>query len=273
MEKQALPARSPDISAHQVGALPPVIRPLKVAYFKPLVEKGWLGFDGGDPVSRAELRALKRSVLQCAFGELKNPLANVLMITSALPGSGKTFLSANLAQALAMEKDRTVLVIDADDTRSTLSRALGLYGVPGLFDALHNPKFQLEDCCFSSDLEDLSFIPAGSRFEDALELLTSGWAVETVQKLAKENPNRLVVIDCPPLLGTPNAVAIAGLVGQILVVVEAGETSRSTITQALELLNRDKPIGLVLNKIPRTPLLTLANGSYYYYYEEPAKQF
>lgn len=240
-------------------------RPETTAAFAPLVANGFLQLEPGDPASRSELRHLKRSILQCAFGPLADAGANVVMITSPMPGAGKTFLSANLAQALAMERDRTTLLIDADDTRATLSRALGLHGVPGFFDVMHDPKLPLEACLYGSDIPGLEFVPAGSRFDDSLELLTSNRARELINRLAHENRNRLVVIDCPPLLGTPNAVALSGLAGQILVVVEAGETSQPTITQALELLNRDKPIGLVLNKVPRAPLLKLAHGSYYYY--------
>ncbi|MEQ1800513.1 MAG: AAA family ATPase [Gammaproteobacteria bacterium] len=244
-------------------------RPSAPAAFAPLVANGFLQLEPGDPASRAELRHLKRSILQCAFGPLAEAGANVVMITSAMPGAGKTFLSANLAQALAMERDRTTLLIDADDTRATMSRALGLHGEPGFFDLMHDPKLQLESCLYRSDVPGLDFVPAGSRFDDSLELLTSNRARDLVHGLANENRNRLVVIDCPPLLGTPNAVALSALAGQILVVVEAGETSQPTISQALELLNRDKPIGLVLNKVPRAPLLTLAHGSYYYYYAGP----
>lgn len=240
-------------------------RPAALAAFEPLVANGFLQLEPGDPASRAELRHLKRSILQCAFGPLADAGANVVMITSAMPGAGKTFLSANLAQALAMERDRTTLLIDADDTRATMSRALGLHGEPGFFDVMHDLQLPLEACLYASDVPGLEFVPAGSRFDDSLELLTSNRARDLIQRLANEDRNRLVVIDCPPLLGTPNAVALSALAGQILVVVEAGETSQQTISQALELLNRDKPIGLVLNKIPRAPLLSLAGGSYYYY--------
>lgn len=266
-ERRAEP-KPPQVPAPDVAApapAPAARRPATIAAFSPLVDNGFLQVDPADPASRSELRHLKRSVLQCAFGPLADGGTNVVMITSAMPGAGKTFLSANLAQALAMERDRTVLLIDADDTRATLSRALGLHGVPGFFDVMHDPSASLDACLYASDVPGLEFVPAGGRFDDSLEILTSNRAHELVQQLSRENRSRLVVIDCPPLLGTPNAVALAGLVGQILVVVEAGETSQPTISQALELLNRDKPIGLVLNKIPRAPLLTMSNGSYYYY--------
>ncbi|MEZ5566609.1 MAG: CpsD/CapB family tyrosine-protein kinase [Gammaproteobacteria bacterium] len=241
------------------------VRPSGTAAFEPLVANGFLQIEPGDPASRAELRHLKRSVLQCAFGPLADAGTNVVMITSALPGAGKTFMSANLSQALAMERDRTTLLIDADDTRATLSRAMNLHGRRGFFDVLQDENLSLDACRYASDVPGLDFVPAGSRFDDSLELLTSNRARDLIKRLSEENRNRLVLIDCPPLLGTPNAVAISALVGQILVIVEAGASTEPTVTQALELLNRDKPIGLVLNKVPRSPLLSLSNGSYYYY--------
>lgn len=258
-----LPDGPADVPA--TGGAPTGRSPTTIAAFEPLVANGFLQLEPGDPASRAELRHLKRSILECAFGPLADSGANVVMITSAMPGAGKTFLSANLAQALSMERDRTTLLIDADDTRATISRALGLHGVPGFFDVMHDPNLPVDACVHATDVPGLEFVPAGSRFDDSLELLTSNRARDLVRALAQQNRNRLVVIDCPPLLGTPNAVALSALAGQILVVVEAGETSQQTVSQALELLNRDKPIGLVLNKIPRARLLTLSHGSYYYY--------
>ncbi|MSR08188.1 MAG: protein tyrosine kinase [Gammaproteobacteria bacterium] len=246
-------------------ARPVIQRPSTVAAFAPLLASGFLQIESGDPVSRSELRHLKRSVLQCALGPVADARANVVMITSPLPGAGKTFLSANLAMALAMEKDRSTLLIDADDTRATISRALGLHGLPGFFDVLQDPSLPLDACIHPSDVPGLEFVPAGRRFDDSLELLTSNRARDLVHRLADENRDRLIVLDCPPLLGTPNAGAISAIVGQILVAVVAGETSRESISQALELLNRDKPIGLVLNKIPRARLMSMSHGGYYSY--------
>lgn len=226
---------------------------------------GFVPADPDDVGVLAELRHLKRSVLQCAFGSLSEPGSNLLVVTSPMPGAGKTFLSASLARAMARERDRTTLLIDADDTRASMSRALGINGKRGLFDCLHDPHLGLEACSIATDLDGLRFIPAGKQFPDALELLTSSRAADLFGRMARSRPNQLIVIDCPPLLGTPNAAALAGLAGQILVVVEAGETSSSNLTHALELLPRDKPIGLVLNKVPRSTLLGLSSGGYYYY--------
>ncbi|MCE7902160.1 MAG: hypothetical protein DYH20_05730 [Gammaproteobacteria bacterium PRO9] len=267
---QSLSARRAESPAEPVQSrrrVAPVAdaRPSTTAEFESLTTNGFLQIEPGDPASLAELRHLKRSILQCAFGPLADSGTNIIMITSAMPGAGKTFMSANLAQSLAMERDRTTLLIDADDTRATLSRAMGLQGGRGFFDVLQDETLSLDACRYTTDIAGLEFVPAGHRFDDSLELLTSNRAREIIKRLSEEDRNRLVLIDCPPLLGTPNAVAISALAGQVLVVVEAGASTEPSLMQALEHLNRDKPIGLVLNKIPRSSLLSLSNGSYYYY--------
>lgn len=261
----ARPEPPPAASPAPVSTRGAPVRPTVVAAFAPLATNGFLNLDPGDHAARAELRHLKRSVLKSAFGPVAEPGANILMITSAMPGAGKTFLSANLAQSLAIERDRSALLVDADDTRATISRALGLHGVPGLYDVMHDAGVPLASCCYPSDVPGLEFVPAGARFDDSLELLTSNRARDVIRDLSRAHPSRLVVVDCPPLLGTPNGAALAALAGQILVVVEAGSTTEASLNQALELLDREKPIGLVMNKVPRSPLLTLSHGGYYYY--------
>lgn len=233
--------------------------------FSGLAATGFLGPDPGDPGLLSELRHLKRGILQAAFGALAEPGANIIMVTSPMPEAGKTFLSTSLAQAMGRERDRTTLLIDADDARATLSRALGRHGQRGLFDLLHDRSLDPAAVTQPTDLPGLSFMTAGGQFADSLELLTSIRALEVFTTLAKADPNRLIVVDCPPLLGTPNGAALAALAGQTLVVVEAGSTDAITLNKALELLNRERPLGIVLNKVPRSGLLSGGSGGYYYY--------
>lgn len=233
--------------------------------FSGLAATGFLGPDPKEPGLLSELRHLKRGILQAAFGALAEPGANIVMITSPLPEAGKTFLSTSLAQAMALERDRTTLLIDADDARATLSRALGRHGQLGLFDLLHDRSLDPAAVTQPTDLPGLSFMTAGGQFADSLELLTSIRALEVFTTLAQADPNRLIVVDCPPLLGTPNGAALATLAGQTLVVVEAGSTDAVTLNKALELLNRERPLGIVLNKVPRSGLLSAGSGGYYYY--------
>lgn len=233
--------------------------------FSDLARNGFFGPEGHDPRLLAEIRHLKRAILRGSFGALSEGAANVIAVTSALPEAGKTYLAASLAQALTLERDRSALLIDGDDVRCTLSKSLGQYGYKGFFDLLHDPALESREVSLPTDLSSLQFMSSGGRFADSLELLTSNRAVDVVAALSKADPNRLVIIDCPPLLGTPNGAALAGLAGQILVVVEAGVTDAATLTKALELLGRDRPIGLVVNKVPRSGLLSSRVGSYYYY--------
>lgn len=234
--------------------------------FTDLWSSGFLPVEPSDHGVLLEMRHLKRAVLQGAFGPAAESGTNLVAITSALPGAGKTFLSAGLAQALTLERDRTALLIDADDARASITRAVGLHGQRGLFDCLHEQVPDLGSATHATDLPGLQFVPAGMNYPDSLEMLTSRHAHELFARLSAEDPARVIVIDCPPLLGTPNSAALAALAGQVIVVVEAGSTNGAALGQALELLNRQKPIGLVLNKVPRSRLLKSAGGSYYYYY-------
>lgn len=240
--------------------------PGRVVRFSGLAQNGFFGPESDDPRLLAEIRHLKRAVIRAAAAGLDGSPANIVAVTSALPEAGKTYLAASLAQALTLERDRSTLLVDGDDVRCTLSRSLGQYGVKGFFDLLHDEALAPQALTLPTDMPSLGFLPCGGRYADSAELLSSRRATDVLATLAKREPERLIIIDCPPLLGTPNAAALTSLAGQTLVVVEAGITDSDTLTRALGLLSRDRPIGLVINKVPRKGLLSSRAGSYYYYY-------
>jgi receptor protein-tyrosine kinase len=265
-EQRAQPAVS--VPAAQPATSAPPVPPgpaSAVVCFSDLARTGFFGPDGPDPRLLAEIRHLKRSIIRGVSGPLAEGPANVIAVTSALPAAGKTYLAASLAQALTLERDRGALLIDGDDVRRTLSKSLRQVGPKGFFDVLHDPTLDVGGVTLPTDLADLAFMPTGGQFPDSLELLTSKRASEVVAALSAADPSRIVIIDCPPLLGTPNGAALAALAGQTLLVVEAGVTDNETLKKAIELLGRDRPIGLVLNKVPRSGLLSSRVGSYYYY--------
>jgi receptor protein-tyrosine kinase len=235
--------------------------PEQIVLFPRLDTGGSLVTEIADPKVYEQFRRLKRPLLQCAFGPLATPGTQIIMITSPLQGAGKTFVSSNLAYALALEKDRNVLLIDTDNANPTLTRQMGLTGRPGLYDLISDTALGLEQVVCRTDVPGLWLLPAGKTAADSLELLNSRRCQEIFQQLAERDPSGIIILDAPPLLITNEAPAVTALAGQFLLVVEAGVTPRSSVTRSLEILDTKKPVGLVLNKARSQGEL----GSYYPY--------
>jgi exopolysaccharide/PEP-CTERM locus tyrosine autokinase len=208
-----------------------------------------------------EFRRIKRPLLINAFeqGPGTSPGGNLVMVTSAVAGEGKTFCSVNIAMSIAMERDRRVLLVDADLQRPNVAQVLGIPGDKGLVDLLEDPSLDLSDVLLQTDIPRLSVLPTGKRNQYGTELLASDAMKELVAGLSERYPDRLVLFDSPPLLAATQAVVLAELAGQIVMVVAAGDTSQDAVTEALAMLDTKKPIGLVLNRYPR-----MFQPEYYY---------
>jgi len=195
-----------------------------------------------------ELRLIKRPLLQNAEEGRSTTSGNLIMVASALPGAGKTFLSLNLAISMASELDWNVLLIDADMGRATLSRALGLRDAPGLAGLLDQERASLNDFVFKTSLPRLHVLPAGGTRPQFIEVLGSQLMRNFVSSLGDSSQRLIVLFDSPPLLLTSEARVLASHVGQVVLVVEAGVTPRRSVLAALEVLDPSKAINLVLNK-------------------------
>lgn len=229
--------------------------------FESLRSRGYLTPQSAQSQLAEEMRLLKRPLLRNAFGKGAVPVrhGNLLSVTSALPGEGKTFTTLNLAMSMAMELDTTVLMVDADVVKPSLTRLLGLEEDPGLIDVLLHPELDIGSVIVPTDMAKLRVIPAGRRHAHSTELLASEQMERIAIELSERYPDRIVVFDAPPLLVTSQAGVLSQLAGQILVVVEAGRTPQSAIKEAVAHLDKDKVIGMVLNKGRR------AFGTEYYY--------
>ena len=195
-----------------------------------------------------EYRRIKRPLVERAMGStpgLLNP--NVLLVASAAPGDGKTFTSLNLAMSLAMERDLSVLLVDADVPKRDLSNALGLDAAAGLLDVLADDTLDVETLIHDTDVRGLAVLPAGRRSPIATELLASQRMQHLIDRLNAEDPRRVVLFDSPPLLATTEANGVAAVCGQIVMVVRAGTTPRSAVAAALAQIGPGKQVGLVLN--------------------------
>jgi exopolysaccharide/PEP-CTERM locus tyrosine autokinase len=211
-----------------------------------------------------EYRQIKRPLIANALGRGVPKLVNGhrIMVASAMPGDGKTFTSINLALSFAMEKDLSVVLVDADVAKAHLSRTFGIQNEPGLMDLLRDEHLDVETVLLPTDVPGLSLLPAGKNSEAATEMLASARMEIIANQISARNPNRIVLFDSAPLLVTSEAMALASVVGQIVLVVRAGVTPQRAVLDAIELLGEGKSIGLVLNQTDEQ----VRPGYYYQYY-------
>ncbi|MDH3636994.1 MAG: AAA family ATPase [Gammaproteobacteria bacterium] len=201
-----------------------------------------------------EYRRIKLPLLKNAFDEGLPPISghrNMVMITSSIPGEGKTFNALHLAISISMEKEKTVLLLDADLQMARLSRSLGFSNNPGLSDYLYDRGTDLADYICKTPIPNFSFIPAGLKKQQTAELLSSRLMKMLTDELALRYDDRFVMLDSAPVLASSEARILAGLVGQVALVVEAEATPRTTVEEAVKHLEGNDVVGLIFNKCPK----------------------
>jgi exopolysaccharide/PEP-CTERM locus tyrosine autokinase len=194
-----------------------------------------------------EMRLVKRSLIQ-RMQRQERPHDNLVQITSAWPGEGKSFLALNLALSLASEMDYNVMLIDADVHRPVIMEALGIQAETGLLDVLRDPQMDVGAAIVRTDMARLSVIGPGKGDQLSTERLSSQRMAAVTKELAERYKDRIIIFDTSPLLATSEPSVIAQMMGQVVIVVEADRTNREAIDQALELLPEDCQAGIVLNK-------------------------
>jgi protein-tyrosine kinase len=212
-----------------------------------------------------ELRLIKRPLLSAAFAQGPTAIenSNLIMVTSANPKEGKTFIAVNLALSMASEHDVHVLLIDADVANPSIPAVLGFDGDTGLIDAVSDTAIDLADVMIRTNIDNLIVLPAGRPRPGASELLASARMTRFVNDIAKRYADRIIIFDSPPVLARSEAMVLAQHVGQVVFVVEAERTSRTAVSEALGMIGNAKLGGVVLNKTPQIPL---QEGFGYYEY-------
>lgn len=197
-----------------------------------------------------ELRAIKWPLLGYAKeGEDGvSSRRNLILVTSAMPGEGKTHCAINLAMSIAMEVDHSVLLVDADVVRPSVMSRLGLEQTPGLLDVLTKPDLDLSSVLLRTNVPKLILLPAGTPTEKSTELLASTAMDQLLTELADRYSDRIVVFDGPPLHSTSEARVLANHVGQVVLVVEAMKTPQKVVAQALSSLAQCPMVWTLLNK-------------------------
>ncbi len=197
-----------------------------------------------------EFRLVKRPLLLKAFDTeaATGKSAKLIMVASSRPGEGKTFCAISLAMSIASERDLTVLLIDADVAKPDVPKSLGFKADRGLVDLIQDESLELSDVMLRTQLDNLSILPAGRPHHLATELLASERMGRIVKDIVERYPERIIVLDSPPVLLSSIAGVLALHVGQILYVVEADKTTETALDNALPLVSSCKNINLLLNK-------------------------
>ncbi len=197
-----------------------------------------------------EFRVIKRPLIANAMGRGPVPVANgnLIMVTSALPGEGKSFTAANLAISIAMELDNTVMLVDADVARPSILNMLGLPPSPGLLDIVESNSLDISGVLLRTNIEKLSILPSGTAHARATELLASDAMIRLLEDMSRRYPDRIIVFDSPPLLLTTEARALATHMGQIVMVVNAGVTAQAAVKESIAAIESCPVKLMVLNQ-------------------------
>lgn len=229
-----------------------------------LQEKGFVALTDRRTLINEEYRSIKRKLLNNAFGPIAKTIrhSNLILVSSSKPNEGKTFTAVNLALSIALEQDKTVLLVDSDVLKPSVSKTLEIGENVGLIEYLLGEQADVRDIMYRTNVENLRVIPAGLPHHLSNELLSSDKMMKLIEEFATRYPDRIVVFDAPPLLGVNETAIMAEQCGQGVIVVEEHKSKVADVKKAVDLLPQEMAVGFVLNKVTTDT----ENQGYGYYY-------
>jgi exopolysaccharide/PEP-CTERM locus tyrosine autokinase len=218
------------------------------------------------PVAES-IRALRTRILYPSSGKVPRSI----LVTSASPGEGKSFICSNLGISLAQGVDNYCLLVDCDLRRPAQHKLFGLSNRAGLSDYLQHKK-KLSELIVPSGVEKLSILQSGPRSINPAELLGSASMTSLVDELVKRYDDRIVILDSPPLHAASETAILAQHVDGVVLVVRYGASRREYVKALADTIGREKIIGVVFNAYKATVLDYKVFGYYEYqqdyYYSE-----
>jgi exopolysaccharide/PEP-CTERM locus tyrosine autokinase len=210
-----------------------------------------------------EFRVVKRQPLANMDDKAAVPVrnANLIMVTSALPDEGKTFVAINLAISLSMELNKQVLLVDADVARPSVMSRLGIDRSAGFLDVLADPAHDMSNVLLRTNIESLTVLPGGAPRPLATEMIASETTIGLLNEMADRYADRIIVFDAPPLLPSTESRVLATHMGQVILVVAAEQTAQKTVMQALAAIASCPVVLPLLNKASYSEV-----GNFYGYY-------
>ena len=209
-------------------------------------------------------RTLRSRILHPASGIIPKSL----LITSAIPGEGKSFVCANLGVALAQGVDQHCLMVDCDLRKPALHKLFGLSPSVGLVNHLRDRE-DLSSLLLPTGVETLSLLPAGPPPVNPSELLGSGSMTRLIEEIENRYDDRIILLDSPPVQAASETAVLAHNVDGVVLVVRWGGSRREHLHKLVELIGPERIVGVVFNAFESNVLDSKVFGSYEYYaYEE-----
>jgi receptor protein-tyrosine kinase len=230
-----------------------------------LARAGMLDWSRTRSRTSEEFRLIQRQIIRSAFGPGAEPgYSNLLLVTSARPGEGKSFMATNLAGSIARQGDHYVLLVDADAKHDSICSSFGLAESRGLLDLAAEPELDPAPMIARTPTTRLSILPVGRPRERSADLFATQAMTRLIQSLGRRYADRLLILDASPCLSTSDSSLLSQVVGQILFVVEADRTQRNEVEASLDLIQACPNITLVLNKQQVSARYTFGAYSSYY---------
>lgn len=203
-------------------------------------------------------KILRTNVLFPASGKAPR----TIMITSALPGEGKSFVSANLAISIARGIEEHVLLMDCDMRNSTIHKMFGFAEIPGLSDYLSR-GVDLQKLLRKTPINKLTILAGGKPPHNPTELLSSVQMANLVEEVKSRYEDRYIIIDTPPPSLTAETNALARIVDGIIIVIKSEITNQDIIEEMMENIGKEKVLGVVLNSYQHGLKKYKGYGKYY----------
>lgn len=206
--------------------------------------------DTAPPDITNHFRAIRRELMMSIDENGKSDAAATILVTSALPGDGKTFVAASIARTFAHAPDTTVTLLDFDLMRRTLSSMLEAKRLPGVGDCL-SARSDLRRVTCRTDVPRLNFVPAGSTSADSREAFVGTQVDNLLASLRAAGPGTLHILDAPPIIPVVETSSLASKVDVVVLVVRAGVTPRPAVEEAIARLGAEAKLCIVLNAVSR----------------------
>lgn len=222
-----------------------------------------------DPLYLKQIKSLRTRVLHL----IDSTRSSVIGITSAVDNEGKTSLAVNLALSISSSGDRTVLLVDADMIKCSLTNVFGLQGAPGLSHHLNGSEggedirsantgvIALWEC----GLDNMSIIPSGIPTDNSADLLIKTAFNNLIDDVRRKF--NIVIVDLPPVVSTPDPASIKDRIDKFIFSYYTGKTPRGLLEEAIREIGEEKILGIVLNRASKEQMLKY-NKQYYYYYNQ-----